>query len=296
MIVFVQDVRIDVLGGKGLYVKLRSALESKNKTDIFKVNTEFLVRAMKSERFCNTLNASSLNIADGRGVLWAAKYLTLPSKLPATSYKLLKAAEAIWQMIYSGAAIVFNPKYITYPISENIPGVDALMIMLRAADETSAGVFFFGASQHDLEAAVKNIKKEMPNLKIAGFLNGYDFQKDSMMDPVSIINATGAKLLIVALGSPLQEYWIRDNLGKLSNVRVAVGEGGSLAFLAGTLRRAPRWAQQVGLEWLWRLFMNRSLTHQTGSRLKRVWNAVPVFIYEVVKWKIANGAITVEND
>lgn len=283
-------VELSDLGRDGFFERILSCLKGKESCFVSKVNTEFLVRAINDKVFMKTLNDSSFSISDGRGVLWAVKFLSLPF----ATKKLLMTLEVIWQMIYSGAAIVFNPKYITYPISENIPGVDALKIMLRAADETSVGVFFFGASQHDLDAAMKNIQREMPRLKIAGSLNGYDFQEDSMMDPVSIINETGAKLLVVALGSPLQEYWIRDNLGKLTSVRIAVGEGGSLAFLAGTLKRAPRWAQKVGLEWLWRLFMNRSLTHQTGSRLKRVWNAVPVFIYEVVKWKIKYGATEIE--
>lgn len=283
-------IEISDLGRDGFHNRVLDSLKGKEDCSVSKINTEFLARATHDKAFMKTLNDSTFSIADGRGVLWAARYLTLP----ISKRSIFRTPQAIWQMVYSGAAIVFNPKYIAYPISENIPGVDALKIMLRAADEASAGVFFFGATQNDLEGAVKNIQKEMPRLKISGFLNGYDFQEDSMMDPVSIINETDAKLLVVALGSPLQEYWIRDNLGKLPNVRVAVGEGGSLAFLAGTLRRAPRWAQKVGLEWLWRLFMNRSLTHQTGSRLKRVWNAVPVFIYEVVKWKIKYGATEIE--
>lgn len=263
---------------------------------VCKVNTEFLARSISDKAFQKALNDSALNIADGRGVLWAARYLTISSKPLATSYKLLRAAEAVWQMIYSGAAVVFNPKYISGPISENIPGVDALKLMLKAAEETRSGVFFFGATQTDLDGAIGNIQKEMPKLIVDGSLNGYDFQNDKSIDPVDIINKTDAKLLIVALGSPMQEYWVRDNLPNLKNVRVAVGEGGSLAFLSGTFKRAPKWVQEAGLEWLWRLFMNKSLTHQTGSRLQRVWNAVPIFIYEVVKWKIKNGAIDVEDN
>lgn len=265
--------------------KIVNAIESNSVLKIGKINTEFLCRAFNDDEFSKTLNDFDLNIPDGRGVLWAARYLTLP----VTEIKILRPIHAIWQMVYSGGAIIFNPKFITYPISENIPGVEALKLMLQVAEETSSSVFFFGATQDDLEGAVKNIKKEMPELKVAGSLNGYDFQKDKHIDPVHIINNTDAKILIVALGSPLQEYWIRDNIKRLRNVRVAVGEGGSLAFLAGTLKRAPEWANRIGLEWLWRLLFNKSLTHQTGSRLKRVWNAVPVFIVKIVNWEIKNA-------
>lgn len=288
----IMGVNIAVVSAIALSETVKAYLGGKEAQTISKLNTEFLTRATRNEDFLKTLNSSGITIADGRGVLWAAKYLTLP--IQNTKYKTQKAMIAIWQMIYSGVAIVFNSKFITYPIQENIPGVDALKLMIRVAEETDSGVFFFGASQQDLDGAIANIHKEMPGLKISGSLNGYDFQADRTINPVDVINKTDANLLIVALGSPMQEYWIRDNMTKLKGVRVAVGEGGSLAFLSGTFKRAPKWAQRTGLEWLWRLFFNKSLTAQTGSRLKRVWNAVPVFIYEVVKWKIKYGAIEVK--
>lgn len=251
---------------------------------VAKINTEFLSRSLKSDEFRNTLNSFDLNFADGVGVLWAAKYLSIP----LTRIPILRQLQAIWQMIYAGAAIIFYPKYLRDPLPEAIPGVEALKIMLKAAGEKGAGVFFFGATQEDLDGAIKNIIAEFPTLKISGSLNGYDWQENKKINPVEIINNTDAKLLIVALGSPLQEYWIRDNFDKLKNVKVAVGEGGSLAFLSGTLKRPAGWINKIGLEWLWRLFMNRSLTHQTGSRLRRVWNSVPVFIFKTVNWKIKN--------
>jgi len=281
---------IDCFHKEDLYRRVLAYLSNNKKVCIVKINTEFLVRAIVNQDFRETINKAEISIADGRGVLWAARYLTLP----ISKYRAVRIFQAFWQMIYSGAAIVINPGYITSPIPENIPGVDALRLMLRAAIDTDSGVFFFGASQPDLDEAIKNITKEMPQIRISGSLNGYDFQRDKDINPVDIINKTDAKLLIVALGSPLQEYWIRDNLKKLKNVKVAVGEGGSFAFLAGTLKRAPIWMQKLGLEWLWRLFANRSLTHQTGSRLRRVWNAVPVYIYEVVKWKVKYGATEVK--
>ncbi len=273
----VMGVRIETISAKELTKKLEALLFSDKVTSIGKVNTEFLYRAQKNAEFADTINGFDLNITDGRGVLWAARYLTLPTK---------NMFQAMWQLIYSGAAIIINPSFITIPIPENVPGVDALKLMIGVAQKVDAGVFFFGATQNDLEGAIKNLKQEMPELQVAGSLNGYDFQKDASIDPVTIINETKAKLLIVALGSPLQEYWIRDNVTKLKNIRVAVGEGGSLAFVAGSMKRAPKWMQKIGLEWLWRLFANRSLTHQTGSRFKRVWNAVPAFAYEVFRYKL----------
>jgi exopolysaccharide biosynthesis WecB/TagA/CpsF family protein len=287
---------IDVLGVSlqapsmsSLGEKVREAFLGKKKIRIAKINTEFLSRSLNDSEFRNTLNSFEIRFADGRGVLWAARYLTMTSKYHDSRYKILKIGEAIWQMVYSGAAIVFNPVFITFPIKENLPGVQALKMMLSTASDSNAGVYFFGATQADLEKAIEKIGVEFPKLRISGYSNGYDFQKDKKINPVSAINSTDAILLIVALGSPLQEIWIRDNVDKLHGIKVAVGEGGSLAFLSGTFASAPNIIRKLGLEWLWRLFMNTSLTHQTGNRLGRVWKAVPVFIYETVKWKIRNG-------
>jgi N-acetylglucosaminyldiphosphoundecaprenol N-acetyl-beta-D-mannosaminyltransferase len=189
-------------------------------------------------------------------------------------------------MVFSGASLVFSPGYCQSPITENIPGVEALFLMLGVAEKNKAEVFFFGASQDDLEKAIEAIKKKFPKLKISGSLNGYDFQENKEINPVSVINNTKAKLLIVALGSPLQEYWISENLKDLKNIRVAVGEGGTMAFLSGTFKRAPKWVQKISLEWLWRLFANRSLTPNSGNRAKRIWQGVPVFIVRTIAYKL----------
>ena len=287
--VIILGTRINSTTSAELEKKIEKALDG-GRLVMAKSNSEFLLRACRDILFQKVLNMCDENIPDGRGILWVAKYLTLP----ISSSKFFRPAQAIWQMVYSGAAIVINPKYITYPLTENIPGVEALKLMLEVANKSESKVFFFGATQSDLDASINNIKKEMPHLNIVGSLNGYDFQKNKTIDPVMVINKSKADMLIVALGSPFQEFWIQENIDKLSNVRVAVGEGGSLAFISGSQKRAPKWMQQLGLEWLWRLFTNRSLTHQTGSRLKRVWNAVPVFIYEVVKLKIRYGATEVK--
>jgi len=263
-----------------------------------KVNTEFILRARQNDDFNATLGGFDYKIADGIGVLWAAKYLSLPfaaKKLKITNFppshkaseragKLLIGAEAIWQWTYTSLSLLFCPKYVRAPIPERIPGVDCLYLMLEAAINTDSSVYLFGAEKDVLKAAKKNLEAKYPKLRIVGHHDGYDYTDKKIIDD---INRLGAELLVVALGSPKQEYWIRDNIGKLPSVRVAVGEGGSFDFVAGTFKRAPKWMQRIGLEWLWRLFMNKSKT-QTGSRMKRIWQAVPLFMYKVVLYKIQN--------
>lgn len=265
---------------------IKDAIKKDKKYKISKVNTEFLQRSLDDRDFAKVLNSADLNIVDGRGVLWAARYLTMP----ISDSKVARPIQAVWQMIYSGALIIFNPKFITYPISETIPGVEAFKLMLKVASDNNAGVFLFGGSENTLDLAIKNIKQEFPNLKISGYLNGYDYQTDKNINPVDEINKTDAKMLIVALGSPRQEYWIDENIDKLKNIKIAVGEGGTLDRIAKPAQQSPGLINKIGLEWLWRTLFNASKKNRFG----RLWNAVPLFIYRVLEWKIKNGTGVIE--
>jgi N-acetylglucosaminyldiphosphoundecaprenol N-acetyl-beta-D-mannosaminyltransferase len=281
------DIELDNFTEDELRNELTSLLSDDfNQTQVTKVNTEFLLRTLNDHAFSQLLNQSTICLVDGRGVQWAARYLTLP----ISNNWFFRPIQASWQMIYSGAAIILNPKFITNPVREVLPGVEALKLMFSVAEKDGVGVFIFGAPAQVLETAITNLKTEFPRLKVAGTLNGYDFQTDKSIDPVQIINGTDAKLLIVGLGNPKQEYWIHENLPKLTKVKVAVGEGGTLDRIANRAQLAPKWLNRIGLEWLWRLLFNKSRT-ETRSRWGRFWNSVPVFIYEIVKFKIRNGAI-----
>lgn len=269
---------------------LISFLKSEKAHKIAKINTEFLGRALKNEEFKNTLADFDLNITDGSGVLWAAKYLQLPLTknkvvLRQPLRTLVIPAQAVWQMVYTGASLVFYPEYVKNPIPERFPGVEAMNLMLESAIKTNSPVYFLGAEKDVNEKARKVLVGKCPKLIIAGGRRGL-WKSDE--EVVAEINKSGAKLLIVALGSPKQEYWIRDHISELKTVRIAVGEGGSLDFVAGSFKRAPKWMRNIGIEWLWRTFANRSKT-PTGHRAKRVWQAVPAFIYNTVKYKINNN-------
>lgn len=279
------NTRVDNITKLELREFIKSSLSGSKKIKISKINAEFLQRTLNYDDFRNIINSSDVNLVDGRGVLWAARYLSLPM----SRNRVFAPIQAIYQMIYSGLAIVFKPDFIKTPIKEAIPGVDAFDIMMKSAMEVGAGVYIFGASSDTLKIALQKIKKEYPKLIISGHMDGYGFnKKNSNIDPVAEINKTKAKLLIVALGSPTQEKWIYDNIDSLINIRVAVGEGGTLDRIANPRQKSPRFINEIGLEWLWRLFFNKSKT-STRGRFKRFVNSVPMFIFEIVKWKVIYG-------
>lgn len=262
--------------------ELARELKEDKKIFITKSNSEFLLRAIKNPEFAALLNTADLNIPDGVAVRWAAKYLSLP----LTKVSGVRQVQAVWQMIKSGASLVLYPPYCTSPISHIIPGQECFNIMLEAAEDSKKGVYIFGAEKEILAKAIKELEERFPKLKIVGSHDGYSDKGSGVIED---INRSKAEILFVALGSPEQEYWIRDNWPQLKTVRIAVGEGGTLDFVAGASVRAPKCLNKLGLEWLWRLFFSPNRTTGAGSRMRRIWEAVPVFIFEVVKWKLRNG-------
>jgi N-acetylglucosaminyldiphosphoundecaprenol N-acetyl-beta-D-mannosaminyltransferase len=71
---------------------------------------------------------------------------------------------------------------------------------------------------------------------------------------VERVNASGAEILFVAYGAPEQDKWIARNMPRL-HVKMAMGVGGTFDFIAGIIPRAPLWMQRMGLEWLYRLYL-----------------------------------------
>ena len=120
--------------------------------------------------------------------------------------------------------------------------------MERMAKEERS-VFLFGSKPGVAEKAEENLKRRFPGLRFAGTNDGY-FKDDAPI--VEKINAASPDLLLVCLGAPKQEKWMRDNAPKL-DVGLMIGAGGSLDVFAGVAERAPEAWQKAGLEWLYRL-------------------------------------------
>jgi N-acetylglucosaminyldiphosphoundecaprenol N-acetyl-beta-D-mannosaminyltransferase len=113
---------------------------------------------------------------------------------------------------------------------------------------------------------------QIPGLSVAGFHDGY-FKPEDEAAIVEDINASGADFLLVALGSPKQELFVKRHEKELKP-RVAIGVGGSLDVWSGTLKRAPQFYLDHGLEWLYRIA-------QEPKRIKRT-ASIPVFLLKVL--------------
>ena len=150
-----------------------------------------------------------------------------------------------------GQSIVLASKLTDAPLPERIATTDFFHDAAEAAIENGLSFFIFGGSEKQNEAATNAIRKLYPALKIAGRRNGY-FRREEEEGICKEIRESGADVLWVGLGKPLQEEWSVRNRDRLRGVAWLKTCGGLYAFLCGDAPRAPEWMQRFGLEWLFR--------------------------------------------
>lgn len=117
--------------------------------------------------------------------------------------------------------------------------------------------FFLGARPGVADKAASRLTKQFPHLRIVGTQHGYFDKTQTSSENRAVIqhiNATDPDILIVGLGTPLQERWLMENWGEI-DANVALTGGAVFDYVSGELRRAPRWMTDYGLEWLGRLLI-----------------------------------------
>lgn len=179
------------------------------------VNPEFMVMAQSDPLFAMILKRADLCIADGVGLLWAAKRLGKP-------------------------------------LSERLTGSDGTIYIAQEAARKGWKLFFLGAAEGVAAEAAEILQREYPRLDIVGTYSGSPAPEEEAAI-VEMVNQSGADILLVAYGAPKQDKWIARNSPRLK-VKMAMGVGGTFDFIAGRVPRAPEKMQQYGLEWLYRLY------------------------------------------
>lgn len=148
-----------------------------------------------------------------------------------------------------GMSVVWASKFLGKPLKERVTGIDTFERLVAMSSEKGYSVYFLGAKPEVIKTLVEHYQKTLPNLKIAGYHDGYFGRNEDVIEDIK--NAS-PDVLFVAMGSPRQEKWQAANLAKLG-VSFTIGVGGSFDHVAGFSQRAPLWMQQAGLEWFYRL-------------------------------------------
>ncbi len=202
------------------------------------VNPEFVVAAQKDLAFQEIINKATLAMPDGIGLLKAAKFLK------------------------------------TTPLPERVPGSDLVVKLAELSHQKGYRIYFLGAWEGVAKKAIDRLKEQYPNMNVAGYYAGSPAIEENEAIVQQIL-PTKPDILLVAYGAPNQDKWIARNLERLQ-IPVCIGVGGSFDFIAGTAKRAPRWIQNLHLEWLHRLIME-------PWRWRRIWTATGVFSWLVIK-------------
>ena len=163
---------------------------------------------------------------------------------------------------------------ITGKKANRIPGIDFAKKLLQEAAVSGIPVAIIGSKEEVVVKAVENLQNEINGLNIVYYHNGY-FKDDALI--YDELKNKSPKLILVALGSPRQEEFIY-NAKKVLNPALMVGIGGSLDVWSGSVKRAPKIFQKLGLEWLYR-------TVSQPSRFKRIFPTLPLFLLKVINYK-----------
>lgn len=153
-------------------------------------------------------------------------------------------------VVADGQPLVWCSRWLGQRLPERVTGVDLVDVICERAAAEGKRVFLLGARPATVEKLAGALAAKHVNLQI-DFADGY-FGRDEAAARVALIHASRADILFVGMGVPLQEYFLAEHWDRLG-VGVAIAVGGSFEVLAGQRARAPRWVQNVGLEWLFRL-------------------------------------------
>lgn len=157
-------------------------------------------------------------------------------------------------ILTDGTPLIWISKLYRKPIKEKICGSDLVPLLAKIASEKGFSIFLLGAMPGVAITAAKRLKKKYKDIQIVGtYSPPLGFEKDN--EEISKINEmllnSKADLLFVGMGVPKQDIFIYENMKKYK-IPVSFSIGASIDFLAGNVKRAPKWLNKLGFEWLYR--------------------------------------------
>lgn len=222
---FVADthvVAVNVPDQDALLARVAEQLAAGEGFALATINLDHLVKLRRDPAFAAAYAAQDLVVADGNPVVWL-------SRLAGRRVSL-------------------------------VPGSDVVLPLARVAAEAGVGVALVGSTEAALAAAAIAMQRSIPGLRIVAQIApamGFDPDGPVAAGVLEAVRASGARLVLVALGAPKQERFAARGRVLLPGVGFA-GVGAGLDFLAGTQRRAPGWVRILAMEWLWRLLWDPS--------------------------------------
>lgn len=195
---------------------------------------------------------------------------------------VMQAVNGADMVTADGMPIVWEQRRRGNPLAERVYGPGVMRVLCQRTAGTGLKHYFWGGMPEVTEKLVERLTSKHPDLAVAGYYSPPFAPLGDAPDAEAVerLNASGANIVWVGLGSPKQDLWMWQHRPVL-NAPLLIGVGAAFDMLAGFKRQAPEWMQRRGLEWVFRLL-------QEPRRLGRrylVYN--PRFVWEV--WRENRG-------
>lgn len=214
----VLGIKVNPITEDELNGEIARIIRAGRKELVLNVNVNAINQALKHSFMKELLNRAGIVFCDGYGVILGARIL--------------------------GADI---PERITY--------ADWMWSLSALCEREGFSFFFLGAREGIAQQAAEKLRERYPSLKVVGIRNGYFAKTGPENDAViEQINRSRPDILVLGLGMPAQERWLSENWEKV-DARIALTGGACFDFISGTVKRAPRWMADNGMEWLYRLLL-----------------------------------------
>lgn len=216
--------KFDICGVKVSAINLNTAfhfiddwIKLRQKTYICVAPVSTIVDCQKNERYRTIVNEADMVTPDGMPVVWV------------------------------GRAKGFKEIQRTY-------GPDLMLLVCGEGQTKGYRHYFYGGTQKTCEILFDKLKEKFPQINVVGHyspdLVSSDYEEKR--EVIDCMNNAHADILWIGLGSPKQDYWMKNHRHRL-NVPVMIGVGAAFDFLSGQKKQAPRWVQKIGMEWFFRL-------------------------------------------
>ena len=234
---------------------------------LFGLDVDAVTLEQAVERCLNAVRTSTpLEV----GVLNAAKVVKMRE-----NPELAKSVSGCGLILADGQSVVWASRLLRQPLPERVAGIDLFENLLAAAERNGMSVYLLGAKPEVIEQAVANARTRWPDLKIAGYRNGY-FTDEQQGEVADAIRESGAQLLFLGMTSPKKEIFCAE-YGRRTGASVVHGVGGSIDIMSGITRRAPEAWQRIGMEWAYRT------VQEPGRMLPRYLRTNTAFVGLVAK-------------
>jgi N-acetylglucosaminyldiphosphoundecaprenol N-acetyl-beta-D-mannosaminyltransferase len=151
-----------------------------------------------------------------------------------------------------GMSIYFALRILGFKVPERVAGPDLFYNLIKLSSDKGYRVYFLGSKPEAIQAMISNFNSEFPKLKIAGYQHGY-YKEDEMDMIFKNIENSKADMLFLGITSPKRELFINEYFSR-SHVKIWKGVGGAFDIFANLTKRAPKWIQNIGMEWFYRLY------------------------------------------